>query len=369
MTEFVSDTSELAAFDPATRTLSVRQRPERDGLAVHSFEFSARLPESVDEVTVCIENAGATQYSGAWAHHVPYQCTDGEWAPIAGRPRYDQGRYSFSVPVRDRRVHVAWYPPYSLDDVEEFIERTFGGHPYASVDRGEGGHLTIGLGNVRAPAIVVVARQHPGESIGSFVLEGMVGRLLADTHEARRLLESFRFVVVPAVNLDGMQSHLHRHDSHGRDINRSWALRVDPTDVAVVKAVIDKLPDVFAFVDVHGDEVSRVNFVNYAIGKTSKDRRLQYERLVQSLVSQDPQLLVWKSLSFPKRFAKALIRQHKLIRPGAKTANAFVAGRHHTLALTVEPSVHLLTPERARALGAWIASSLSTVATSVETAS
>jgi hypothetical protein len=304
-------------------------------------------------VTISIDNAGTTQYARAWAYHRPYVCVDGDWSPIDAAPRYEAGVLTFTVPVAGSAVSVSWYPPYSTEMVDAFIDHTFGGRPYANIEHTRDGHLVLSLGNVRAPAIVLIARQHPGETIGSFVLEGFLKRLLADTDDTRRLLEQFRFLVMPVVNVSGVHHHLHRHDAQGRDINRSWKAEPEPPDITAVKSFLNKVPDVFAFFDIHGDEVSTVNFINYDVGRNvEKTRQRQYETLLRGLQSGEPKVLVWKSASFVKRFAKALLRQRKIIRPTAVTANAYVAIQHHTLALTVEPSVHLLTPAAAEELGA-----------------
>lgn len=351
--QFTSGSSTFSSYNPATKTLSLSLNHERDQLTVHSFAFTVRFAETVDLVNVRIENAGQTQYAAAWSHHVPYVRRDDDWQPTDLPVGYEGGCLQFAVRVNDNTLTAAWYPPYSLADLDAFVNAVLADLPYATVERADSGHVTVCLGNVRAPVIFVVARQHPGESIGSFVLEGFLRRLLADSDDSRRVLERFRFVVIPAINVEGIRKELHRHDPQGRDLNRSWTSRPEPQDIAVVKAALGKVTDLFAFIDIHGDEVSKINFINYRIGRGVESRRAQtYAQLLAVLENEDPKGYVWKSLPFAKRFAKALIRQHKLIRPIAVTANAYVARKYKTLALTVEPSVHALTPATAAAYGA-----------------
>lgn len=72
----------------------------------------------------------------------------------------------------------------------------------------------------RKKCLFVVARQHPGESNGSYVMEGFVRWLCSDHPEAVRLRACTVVKVVPMLNPDGVILGNFRTSICGRDLNR-----------------------------------------------------------------------------------------------------------------------------------------------------
>lgn len=71
--------------------------------------------------------------------------------------------------------------------------------------------------------VLVIARQHPCETTGSFVAEHLMRELLEPVSEpVRHLLALFEFVVVPMVNPDGVIHGMSRCNMAGLDLNRHW---------------------------------------------------------------------------------------------------------------------------------------------------
>lgn len=71
-------------------------------------------------------------------------------------------------------------------------------------------------------AIIIMARQHPGETQGSFVCEGLVDRLFYRIKEMDFLLKNFVIYVIPMVNPDGVVFGHYRCNLMGKDLNRKW---------------------------------------------------------------------------------------------------------------------------------------------------
>ena len=71
--------------------------------------------------------------------------------------------------------------------------------------------------------IVLTARVHPGESVGSWMMRGVL-YFLTDPHneEAKRLRENFVFKVIPMLNPDGVINGNYRCGLAGCDLNRRW---------------------------------------------------------------------------------------------------------------------------------------------------
>lgn len=52
--------------------------------------------------------------------------------------------------------------------------------------------------------VIITARQHPGETVSSFVMEGVVSFLRGDSIESTWLKREVEFYIFPMVNIDGV---------------------------------------------------------------------------------------------------------------------------------------------------------------------
>ena len=111
--------------------------------------------------------------------------------------------------------------------------------------------------------IWIIARQHPGETMAEWFVEGCLERLLdVDDAVSRLLLERCELYVVPNMNPDGSVLGNLRTNAAGANLNREWQ---EPS--------MDRSPEVFLVrqkmletgvdlcLDVHGDEGLPHNFV------------------------------------------------------------------------------------------------------------
>lgn len=71
-------------------------------------------------------------------------------------------------------------------------------------------------------AIFITARQHPCETVGSYVCEHILKLLTNEDELSLQLLRKFTFFVVPMVNTDGVIHGNSRTNLLGYDLNRSW---------------------------------------------------------------------------------------------------------------------------------------------------
>ena len=73
------------------------------------------------------------------------------------------------------------------------------------------------------PGVVISARVHPGETVGSWMMRGVL-KFLTDPNneEARLLRQSFVFKIVPMLNPDGVINGNYRCSLAGCDLNRRW---------------------------------------------------------------------------------------------------------------------------------------------------
>jgi len=70
---------------------------------------------------------------------------------------------------------------------------------------------------------VISARVHPGETVGSWMMRGVLNFLTdPESEEARLLRERFVFKIIPMLNPDGVINGNYRCSLAGCDLNRRW---------------------------------------------------------------------------------------------------------------------------------------------------
>ena len=71
--------------------------------------------------------------------------------------------------------------------------------------------------------VILTARVHPGESVGSWMMKGALDFLVdPESIEAEYLRQHFVFKVVPMLNPDGVINGNYRCSLAGCDLNRRW---------------------------------------------------------------------------------------------------------------------------------------------------
>ena len=106
-------------------------------------------------------------------------------------------------------------------------------------------------------AIVIIGRQHPGETVGSYVIKGCIDFLMGDSEEAKKLREIYVFKIVPMMNPDGVLVGNSRTSFAGCDLNRRWSKpnEIIHPEVYNVKQMVTKLSNqrkIAFIIDCHG---------------------------------------------------------------------------------------------------------------------
>jgi murein tripeptide amidase MpaA len=172
-------------------------------------------------------------------------------------------------PERDS-VYYAYFEPYSWERHLDVLGRSEAS-PLARVHRlgstVEGRDLdavTVGEAGAGKRALWIIARQHPGETMAEWFVEGLLERLLDATDPvARTLLARATVHVVPNMNPDGSVQGNLRTNAAGANLNREWmapSLERSP-EVFHVRAAMHA-SGVDALLDVHGDEALPYVFVD-----------------------------------------------------------------------------------------------------------
>ncbi len=175
-----------------------------------------------------IVNAGDASFPDGWPVYqacASYDCEN--WFRVC--TEYDGMALSISHrPARDA-VYYAFAAPYSLERHRHFVASCQRSPLVRASVIGQSveGHdidlLRIGGGDEKPIKFWLSARQHPAETAGSWLVEGLVSRLL-DPHDAvvRELLKKVTFYVLPNLNPDGTRRGFLRSNAAGVNLNREW---------------------------------------------------------------------------------------------------------------------------------------------------
>ncbi|CAN5513668.1 M14-type cytosolic carboxypeptidase [soil metagenome] len=216
-------------------------------------------------VTFRILNTAASAYPLGWPGYKTRVSTDRDTWHLA-ETRFADGVLEFDWSFDTELAWFAYFAPYTMERHDTLIAEAAlaPGMTHRELGTTLDGRaidcLTIGTGAKQA---WLYARQHPGESMAEWWMEGAIERLTdGDDPVTRKLLENFTFHVVPNMNPDGsFRGHL-RTNAAGVNLNREWhdpSLEKSP-EVYHVRAAMDETGVDFAM-DVHGDEAIPANFL------------------------------------------------------------------------------------------------------------
>ena len=256
---FDSGNIEVLSIDGAQARLAIRKDRQSDFFQWFHFRVSGVAGR---ELVLRLTGLNAAAYPAGWPGYRAAFSEDRQWwgrADTSWDPAADGG----TLTIRRRPVGdlcwFAYFAPYSMERHHDLVARiaaapgvgyrclghSLEGQPIDCLELGEG-----------ARQVWLIARQHPGESMAEWWMEGAL-EALADPAEpvARVLRAQCRLHVVPNANPDGScRGHL-RTNAAGVNLNREWAA---PTaerspEVLAIRNAMDATGVHFAM-DVHGDE-------------------------------------------------------------------------------------------------------------------
>jgi murein tripeptide amidase MpaA len=218
------------------------------------------------EVELRITNCGDSAYPNGWTDYKAVASTDREeWLRVEDTS-YSSGVLTIRFTPATDSVWVAYFAPYSMERHHDLIA-TYASLPFVdyeslgkSLDGQDLDCLTIGDGGLN---VWLYARQHPGESMAEWWMEGALEKLTdMDDPVARVLRDECTLRVVPNMNPDGSRRGHLRTNAAGVNLNREWhapSAEKSP-EVLCVRNAMDESGVDFAM-DVHGDEAIPANFL------------------------------------------------------------------------------------------------------------
>ena len=257
---------ELVSIEGDTVNLTIRRDKGSEFFQWFYFRVAGLSGDAAAgrTLTFRILNAGESAYPDGWPNYRTRASTDRvNWRMTD--TRYADGILEWDWSGEGDLAWFAYFAPYTMEQHEALIAR-IAAQPGVrhrelgvSLDGQAIDCLTIGSG---PKPVWLYARQHPGESMAEWWMEGALERL-TDTSDpvTQALLQKATFHVVPNMNPDGTRRGNLRTNAAGVNLNREWH---EPSperspEVLSVREAMDETGVAFAM-DVHGDEAIPANF-------------------------------------------------------------------------------------------------------------
>ncbi|MEL7108463.1 MAG: M14-type cytosolic carboxypeptidase [Pseudomonadota bacterium] len=258
------------ATDPSNVRLEIRKDHQSDFYQWFHFRVSGAQGQ---KVRLIIENAKDAAYPKGWENYQAVVSDDlMHWRRVP--TTYDGQTLAIETELNVSALYVAYFAPYSSERHAMLVAGALS-HQRSRVDvlgqTLDGRDLdmiTLGEPGPEKRKIWVTARQHPGETMAEWWMEGFLERMLDPASAiSKDLLDQAVFYVVPNMNPDGSaRGHL-RTNAAGVNLNREWAtpsMEKSPEVFLVLNKMIETGCDLA--LDVHGDEALPYNFIAGAEG-------------------------------------------------------------------------------------------------------
>ena len=256
---FDSGNIEVLSVQGASAELAIRKDHDSDFYQWFHFRVSGAAGR---ELELKLTGLAGSAYLAGWPDYRAAVSEDRDWwgrAETAWDPAEKGGTLTIRYRPQGDIAWFAYFAPYSMERHHDLVaqsaacdgvsHRTLGysldGQPIDCLDIGEG-PLQVWL----------YARQHPGETMAEWWMEGALECLTDSADPVARVLRAkCRLHIVPNCNPDGsMRGHL-RTNAKGVNLNREWrepSAEMSP-EVLAIRNAMDETGVDFAM-DVHGDE-------------------------------------------------------------------------------------------------------------------
>lgn len=271
----------ISATNPADIKLKIRSDAHSEFYQWFYFRLSG---VKAKPCTVNIINAAGAAYPPGFKNYrVAYSYDREQWRRHP--TTLSDGVLSFDFSPEHDSVFFAYFAPYSMERHLDLVSssqlsprcnhqvlgQTLDGQDMDLLK------ISNGVSSETKKKCWIIARQHPGETMAEWFMEGCVHKLLDESDGCSSdLLEKCDLYLVPNMNPDGSRRGHLRTNAAGRNLNREWvepALEKSP-EVFLVKQAIQEIGADF-FLDVHGDESLPYCFIAGTEGLISWDNSKQ----------------------------------------------------------------------------------------------
>lgn len=268
----------VSLLEPSNIQLKIK--PDNQSEFFQWFHFKLETQRDIAHNLV-LNELEKSAYPDGWEGYQAVASYDREtWFRVPSS--FDDGKLTISITPACDHIYFAYFAPYSYERHLDLISwaqchanvqlETLG----ETLDGRDMSLLTVGEAGENKKNIWIIARQHPGETMAEWFVEGLLHKLLDENDpHAKALLAKAVFYIVPNMNPDGgARGHL-RTNAVGVNLNREWqtpSLEKSPEVYVVREKMFATGVDMF--LDVHGDEAIPYNFFAGSEGIPRYDTRL-----------------------------------------------------------------------------------------------
>ena len=221
---------------------------------------------------------------------------------------------------KNEELEISSYPRYTTSDLESFLKNN--NISYSDINGLK--KIVFGSGE---KTIFIVGRQHPGETLSSFFIEGIIEYLNSiDTDE-------YSFMIFPIVSVNGVKNGCHRFTGK-YDYNRMWNTNGLISEIDYIKSEIDN-SNIHLFIDVHGDEIDDLDYI----------------RTRMKLDNPFAGIQVLRDRSMIERVIRELVKHGKIPNFSNKTSREYIASIYKCDNILVELSLCKSSPKKVKEEG------------------
>ena len=284
----------LDSSDPSNVQLEIRQDNQSE--FYQWFYFRAANVRDLD-CRYVITNAAGAAYQRGWENYQAVASYDREfWFRVD--TFWDGENLVLEHSSSEDQVYFAYFAPYSMERHADLIayaqtsERCQVETLGFTLDGQSMDCLCFGEPGKNRKPVWMVARQHPGETMAEWWMEGLINRLVDQSDPvANAIVQKAVLYLVPNMNPDGSRRGHLRTNAAGSNLNREWDKPTAEKSPEVL-CVLEKIQSTgLAFgLDVHGDEALPYNFIagTEGIAGWNKARQRQLDLYRQTLAHLNP---------------------------------------------------------------------------------
>ena len=265
---------------------------------------------------IVITNLLNLQYPTSLKDHLPYfKSSNGDYKKIDNsRVKIINDSVSITI-MPNENMEISSFPRYTMQDLDNYLKTIL---PNDNVTINNDILKEIIIGNPNNKTIFIIGRQHPGETLSSYFIEGIINGIINNI----TLLDNFCFVIIPIVNITGVKNGNHRF-THGYDYNRMWNSNGIINEIDFIKSEMSKY-NIYNFIDVHCDEITNSDYIR------TKDKKIN---------QKFDNIQVINDLSKIRRLFRTLIKQKKFINIFDKTVREYVSSKYNCETMLIELSL------------------------------
>lgn len=247
-----------------------------------------------------------------------------KWRAIDTK-KIDGNRLKLQIHMDQDTLFVVRLEPYRLSDLEK-LKKAIRNHRFVAIlpigHTVEGRELgIIRIGNPDVPYRVLLrARAHPWESGGSWVLQGLIKRLLHDDKDSRRYLSRYCVYIMPMANKDGVVRGRTRFNMLGSDLNRNWSESTDQhyahENYALeswIESIIAKGQPPHLAIDLHNDESGKLHVSRLNIDLESYLNCMEYLEQLLRKYTWFTEGSTGKGYRNPGTFGEGLLERYSIV--------------------------------------------------------